>query len=100
VSVVDNCVTVSAKEAGLGDEEQIDVTLTATAQCTNPGGNKPSAGNKVGVGADADVPVQNGQANYTLTGCAVFQPECSPPMTVSFTNILITDTTNNITCTP
>jgi hypothetical protein len=30
----------------------------------------------------------------------VFQPDCSPPMTVVFSAITITDNTNGITCTP
>ena len=100
VSVSGACVTVNAKEAGLGDEAQINVLLTATAECINPGEKHPKAANKADVAADAEVPVQNGQATYTLTGCAVFQPECSPPMTVLITDITITDTTNDITCTP
>jgi hypothetical protein len=100
VSISDNCVTVAGKEAGLGDEDQINVELTAEAQCINPGDKHPKAANKADVAAGVDVPVQNGKANYTVTGCATFQPECSPPMTVSFTDILITDTTNGITCEP
>jgi hypothetical protein len=100
VSVSGTCVTVSAKEAGLGDEAQINVELTAEAQCINPGEKHPKAANKADVAADADVPVQNGQSTYTLTGCAVFQPDCSPPMTVVFSDITITDNTNGITCTP
>ena len=100
VSVSGTCVSVSAKEAGLGDEAQIHVELTATAECINPGEHHPKAANKAGVAADADVPVQNGKSNYTLSGCAVFQPECSPPMTVVFTDITVTDVTNGIDCTP
>jgi hypothetical protein len=100
VSISGTCVTVAAKEAGLGDEEQINVLLEATALCINNGGNHPKAVNKADVATAADVPVQNGKSNYTLTGCATFQPDCSPPMTVSFTDILITDTTNGITCEP
>jgi hypothetical protein len=100
VSVSGACVTVNGKEAGLGDEEQINIVLTATAECINPGGGKPQAANKEDIAAGVDVPVQNGKANYTVTGCAEFQPECSPPMTVLITDVLITDTTNNITCEP
>jgi hypothetical protein len=100
VSVSGTCLTVNGKEAGLGDEEQINILLTATAECINPGEQNPRAANKADVATDTDVPVQNGKANYTVTGCATFQPECSPPMTVVITNILITDTTNNITCEP
>jgi hypothetical protein len=100
VSVSSTSVTVAAKEAGLGDEAQITVELTADALCINSGGNHPRAVNKADVATASDVPVQNGKANYTLTGTATFQPECTPPMTVSLTNILITDLTNGITCEP
>jgi hypothetical protein len=99
-SVNGTCVSVSGKEAGLGSEEQISIELTATAQCINPGNHHPQAGNKADIAAGTDVPVQNGKANYTVTGCAEFQPDCTPPMTVVLTDILITDTTNNISCTP
>lgn len=90
-------VTVSAKEAGLGDEAQIHVVLTADAACINPGGKHPSAANKESVSSAADVPVQNGKAAYTLTVTATFTPDCTPPMTLVFSNIVLTDTTNNLT---
>ena len=41
-------------------------------------------------------PVQNGAANFSLTVTATFKPECAPPMTVAFTNVTVTDTTNNL----
>ncbi len=96
-SVSGNTVTVEGKEAGLGDEAQIHVVLTATAQCINGGGNHPKAVNKESVSAAGDFPVQNGKANWTLSVTAVFQPSCSPPMTVAFTDITVTDTTNGLT---
>jgi hypothetical protein len=96
-SVSGNTLTVNAKEAGLGDESQIHVVLTATALCINGGGNHPKAVNKASVSAAADEPVQNGKADYTISVTATFQPECVPPMTVSFTDIVLTDTTNNLT---
>jgi hypothetical protein len=96
VSVSDNTLTVSGKEAGLGDEAQIHVVLSATALCINPGGNHPKAVNKESVSAEGDFPVQNGKAEFTLSVTATFQPECSPPMTVAFTDITVTDTTNGI----
>jgi hypothetical protein len=89
-------VTVSAKEAGLGDEPQIHVELSATALCINGGGNHPKAVNKASVSAAGDFPVQNGKADWTLSVTATFQPECSPPMTVQFTDVTVTDTTNNV----
>ena len=92
-----NTLTVLGKEAGLGDEVQIHVVLSADALCINNGGNHPKAVNKSSVTTAADVPVQNGKAEYTLVGTATFQPECSPPMTVEFRNVTVTDTTNNLT---
>jgi hypothetical protein len=93
----DDTLTVSGKEAGLGDETQIHVVLSATALCINGGGNHPKAVNKASVSAEGDFPVQNGKANFTLSVTATFQPECSPPMTVAFTDVTVTDTTNGLT---
>jgi hypothetical protein len=95
-----NTISATCKEAGLGNEAQINVRLTADASCINPGSNHPKAANKASVAAGATVPVQNGKANYTLTGTAHFQPDCSPPMTVVFSNITVTDTTNGISVDP
>jgi hypothetical protein len=89
---INNC-----KEAGLGDEAQINVTIRADALCINPGGNHPKAVNKTTTSANLVVPVQNGKAVFDATLTATFQPDCSPPMTVQFTNISIVDTTNGIT---
>ena len=89
-------LTVSCKEAGLGDEAQINVLITAEAACINPGNNNPKADNKDAVAADLNVPVQNGKANYTTTLIADFQPDCSPPMTIEWTNVLVNDVTNGI----
>ena len=92
-------LTVSGKEAGLGDEAQVHIVVTATAQCINPGGNHPQATNKETVSSEGDFPVQNGKAEFSLTLTATFQPECSPPMTVVFTDVNVTDTTNGISTT-
>lgn len=97
VSVSGNTLTVSGKEAGLGDEAQVHIVLTATASCINGGGNHPQAANKTSVSAAGDFPVQNGKAEFTLTATATFQPTCAPPMTVVFTDITVTDTTHSIT---
>jgi hypothetical protein len=99
VSTSGNTLTADGKEAGLGDEDQIHVVLSATALCINNGGNHPRAVNKTSVSAEEDVPVQNGKAIFSIDVTATFQPECTPPMTVEFTNITVTDVTNNITCT-
>jgi hypothetical protein len=93
----DNTLTVSGKEAGLGDEAQIHVELSATALCINPGSHHPKAANKTSVSAEGDFPVQNGKADFTLSATATFQPDCSPPMTVVFTDVTVTDTTNGLT---
>ncbi len=87
---------VSGKEAGLGDESQVHIVVSATALCINPGGNHPKAVNKQSLSSEGDFPVQNGKANFSLTLTATFQPECSPPMTVQYTDVSVTDTTNGI----
>ena len=89
-------LTVVFKEAGLGDEPQVHVVLTADAACVNPGGNKPQAANKESFSAADDFPVQNGRAEGELSVTATFQPSCSPPMTVEFSNIVLTDETSGI----
>jgi hypothetical protein len=91
-----NTLTVSGKEAGLGNEDQVHIVVTATALCINPGSHHPKAANKQSVAAEGDFPVQNGKANFSLTVTATFQPECSPPMTVVFTDVVVTDETNGI----
>jgi hypothetical protein len=99
VDEVGNTLTVDGKEAGLGDEEQIVVVVTATALCINPGGHHPRAVNKESVSAEEQVPVQNGKALFMIEVTATFAPDCSPPMTVDFTDISVCDTTNDICCT-
>jgi hypothetical protein len=94
--ISDNTLTVTGKEAGLGNEDQINVVITADAACINPGANHPKAANKESVSAAGLFPVQNGKANFLLVATATFSPECSPPMTVSFTNITVCDITNGI----
>ena len=95
-SVSGNTLTVSGKEAGLGDESQVHIVVTATAVCINPGGKHPSAANKLSVGGGGDFPVQNGKTTFSISVTANFQPECSPPMTLEFRNVVVTDTTNGI----
>lgn len=89
-------VTVAAKEAGLGDEAQIVAVLSGDAQCVNPGGNEPQAANKQSFSTSSVIPVQNGKADYTISLTATFQPNCSPPMSVVWSNIVLTDTTNGL----
>ena len=97
VSRSGNTLTATGKEAGLGNEAQIHVVLSATALCINGGSNHPKAANKQSVNAAGDFPVQNGKANFSLSVTATFQPQCSPPMTVQFTDVTVTDTTSGIT---
>jgi hypothetical protein len=86
--------TINCKEAGLGDETQIVTNTTATALCINGGGNHPKAVNKESLSTDTTTPVQNGKADITIVLTASFDPSCSPPMTVQFTDVLVFDTTN------
>src|SRR4051794_19708916 len=78
-----NTLTVSGKEAGLGDEAQVHIVVTASALCINGGGHPPKAVNKASVSAAGDFPVQNGKAEFSLSVTAPFQPDCAPPMTVA-----------------
>jgi hypothetical protein len=94
-----NTLVVSGKEAGLGDELQVDILVTASAACINPGGNHPEAANKESFSAEGQFPVQNGKAEFSLTLTAAFQPDCSPPMSVQWSDVTITDLTNGISAT-
>jgi hypothetical protein len=92
-----NSLTVSGKEAGLGNETQVHIVVSAEAQCINPGQKHPKAANKESVSAEGDFPVQNGKAEFSLTLTATFQPDCSPPMTVVFTNVTVSDEAHGLT---
>jgi hypothetical protein len=83
-------LSVSGKVAGLGNETQIDVQVSATAACLNRGENFPQAANKMTVTAEGTFPVQNGKANFSLDLTATFQPRCAPPMRVVFGDVTIT----------
>jgi hypothetical protein len=101
----DSTLTVVGKEAGLGDETQINVTVTSTVLCINNGGNHPKAENKGAFSAGGQFPVQNGKADFTVNLVVTLQPDCSPPMVLAFTNIIVTDAANGLTanlgsCTP
>ena len=99
-TVSGNTLTVSGKEAGLGDEAQVHIVVSATALCINNGGHHPKAVNKQSVSTEGQFPVQSGKANFSLSVTATFQPDCTPPMTVAFTDITVTDTTNGISTDP
>lgn len=85
-----NSLIVSGKVAGLGNETQIHVEVSAQAACLNRGENFPQAANKETFSAEGDFPVQNGKANFSLTLTASFQPRCSPPMRVVWGPVTIT----------
>lgn len=91
-----NSIVVSGKEAGLGNETQVHIEVTATAECVNGGHHHPKAENKESLSEEGDFPVQNGKADFSLTLTASFQPDCSPPMTVRFSNVVVTDTEHGI----
>jgi hypothetical protein len=88
----DNSLIVSGKVAGLGQVEEITVAISGDALCINPGAKHPKAANKADVAGGANVPVQNGKANFSVPATATFQPDCTPPMTVVFENIVVTVT--------
>jgi hypothetical protein len=98
-SISGNTLTVAGKVAGLGAVEQINVTVTADAACINPGSHKPKAANKESFSAMGDFPVQNGKAEFSLDATATFQPDCTPPMTVVWSNIVITVTAPGVSLT-
>jgi hypothetical protein len=97
ITRVGDTLVVSGKVAGLGNEAQIHITITALAECINPGSKKPRAANKESVSAEGDFPVQNGKANYSLTLVATtIDPSCSPPMVIRWSNVLIEVDTHDI----
>lgn len=99
VTVTGDTLTVTGKEAGLGNETQVHIVATAEASCINRGGHNPSAANKDSFSAAGDFPVQNGKADFSLTLTATFQPTCSPPMTVVWGPVTVTDTAHGVTYT-
>lgn len=106
------CLSSSFKEAGLGDNLQIEISLTANAvavwQCVNKGGNCPQAANKTTVteqvSANGLFSVKNGQVTGNLTVCPPEAPDsfsCPGNQIVSlaaiqYTNIILKDVTNNV----
>jgi hypothetical protein len=85
-----DALTVSGKVAGLGDETQINVAVTADVACVNPGNNEPKAENKGATIAEGTFPVQNGKALFSVTGVGETSPDCSPPMTLRYSNVVLT----------
>jgi hypothetical protein len=99
-SVTSNTITVSFKEAGLGNSlSSVNISISATVECINGGSNHPKANNKEAVGASGTFNVSNGQATGSLTATASPSLTCSPPMTIAWTDVTVTDTTFNDTTT-
>jgi len=105
----DGALVVSFDERGLGTED-IDYTLTADASavfaCINGGGKHPQAANKetvnFEVSTSASFEPKNGRVIASLTSDEPSAGDFSCPSgqrlvlaSVSYTNIVLTDTTNN-----
>jgi hypothetical protein len=104
-------LTVNFKEAGLGTNQLIDYTLTADATatyvCVNRGGANPSAQNKTTVAGPVSASGtfssgKNGQVTASLTVNPPPSDISCPPgqslelASVSYTHVVLTDTTNNV----
>jgi hypothetical protein len=95
-NVTSSSITVSFKEAGLGNSlNSVNITLSGSAECINGGSNHPKASNKTGFLVGGTFNVSNGQATGSLTYTVTVSPSCSPPMTLAFTDLVVTDTTFN-----
>jgi hypothetical protein len=109
---VGTSVQVCWKEAGLGNNQNIDylasANATATFVCVNNGGQCPNAANKTTVSGPVNAPgTFNSGQNGTITQCLTISPpgaggfQCPGGQTltlsqISYSGILITDTTNNV----
>jgi hypothetical protein len=106
----DGALVVSFDERGLGNEN-VDYTLTSDATalyaCINRGGKNPSAANKQAfegqVSGGGSFEVKNGRVVASLTAGPLQAPEFTCPSgqrrvlaAVTYTNIVLTDTTNNV----
>jgi hypothetical protein len=107
-----NNLVVSFKEAGLGTNQNINYTAAATATatyvCVNNGGSNPSAANKTTVTApvSASGTFSSGKNGNVVASLTIMPPgpggfTCPPGQTlalasVTYSNVSITDTTNNV----
>ena len=104
-------LTVNFKEAGLGTNQNINYTLSgdakATYVCVNKGGSNPSAQNKTTVAGpvSASGTVNSGKNGNVTSSLTVSPPpsdiSCPKGQTLqlasaSYTDVTLTDTTNNI----
>ena len=107
----DGTLTVNFKEAGLGANQNINYVLsadsTATYVCVNKGGSNPSAQNKTTVaGPVSATGTFSSGKNGNITASLTVSPppsDISCPngqklqlASVTYTNVLLTDTTNNV----
>ena len=104
-------VTVTWKEAGLGDTVSVDYEATAVAaaryQCVNRGGKCPAASNKQDVltNVSASGSFASGK-NGAINGSLTFEPpegtlncpggQVLKMVSASFTNIALSDLTNGV----
>jgi hypothetical protein len=58
--------------------------------CVNPGDNEPQAENKGAVIAQGTAPVSNGKALFSVTGTGTTDPDCSPPMRLVYSGVVVT----------
>jgi hypothetical protein len=107
-------LVVSWDEAGVG-QEQVNYVLsadsTAVYACINGGGNHPKAANKATVSGPLTSPStgflpQNGRVRGSISLGPISAGSFSCPngqklvlASVSYTNIILTDTTNNVSTT-
>jgi hypothetical protein len=105
-------LTCSWKEAGLGNNQLItyacSASATATFVCVNRGSKNPSAANKTNVSGDVSAQgTFNSGKNGSITASLVVSPpgagsfDCPSGQSlelaqVSYTNVILTDTTNGI----
>src|SRR5215204_6597429 len=106
-------LVVSFDERGLGNDN-VTYTLTADATalyaCINRGGKNPAAANKQSfegqVSGGGSFEVKNGRVVASLTAGPLLAPQFTCPSgqqrvlaAVTYTNIVLTDTTNNVSTT-
>jgi hypothetical protein len=105
-------LTCSWKEAGLGNNQLItyvcSASATATFVCVNRGSRNPSAANKTNVSGDVSAEgTFNSGKNGSITASLIVSPpgagsfDCPSGQSlelaqVSYTNVILTDTTNGV----
>ena len=72
-------IVCSGKISGLGNAEQVEISVTATRVCTNNGGNDPPGQIK---GQSSPLPVRNG--SVTFSNVSTQAKACPDDMTATF----------------